>query len=139
MQIKKLLPFILVVTLAACFSPGCASPSASGGTSATVSSNPVVAAEASLRLAKDTIDLFLKLESDNEAVVKANAPQIHTFAIYLRQHAADILISANLVKNTYKHNRTAENATNLVTVMSTVNQILAQAAQYTTKINTGTP
>lgn len=136
---KKLLPFILVVTLSACFSPGCANPSSTTGTTATVSSNPVVAAETTLRLAKDTIDLFLRLEKQNETTVKANAPQIHTFAEYLRQHAADILISANLVKNTYKHNRSADNAANLVTILATVNQLVAQAAQYTTKITTTSP
>lgn len=136
---KKITLILSLVTLVAIGFPGCANPTAGGSATQTVSSNPVVAAEASLRLAKDTINLFLKLESDNETTVKANAPQIHTFAEYLRQHSTDILISANRVKNTYKHNRTAENATNLTTVMATVNQILAQAAQYTTKISTGTP
>jgi predicted ATPase len=136
---KTLLPIIVVVTLTAFFPPGCVNSSTTTGTAATVSSDPVVAAETSLRLAKDTIDIFLHLEKDNQAIVKANAPQIHTFAEYLRAHAADILISANLVKNTYKHNRSADNAANLVTIMATVNQLVAQAAQYTTKLTTTSP
>lgn len=100
--------------------------------SATIS---VVSAEKTLRVAKDTIDLFLHLEYDNQALVKDKFPEVHAFAEKLRKTAPDLLISANNIKNTYKHNRTPENAASLQTVLSTLQETATQAQQFTNKLN----
>lgn len=103
--------------------------------SASTSSSIVVASEKTLRVSKDTIDLFLHLEYDNKALVKANFPQVHAFAETLRKQAPDALIAANNAKNAFKHNRNASNQASLMTAVATVSELAAQSQQYINKIN----
>jgi hypothetical protein len=80
----------------------------------------VVNAEKTLRISKDTFDLFLKIEYDNRELVKQRFPQIHTFAEYLRKNAPTWLVTANNLKNDYKHSNVGLNALlNALSVLTT--------------------
>ena len=80
----------------------------------------VVNAEKTLRISKDTFDLFLKIEYDNRELVKQRFPQIHTFAQYLRGNATKWLNTANNLKNDYKHNNVGLSALlNALSVLTT--------------------
>jgi hypothetical protein len=114
----------------------------STGTSATYTQahDPVVVnAEKTLRISKDTFDLLLKLEHENAADAAKISPKIHEFAEYLRGNAPNWLISANNLKNTYKHNRTSDNKANLLTALATLDQATAEARTYINQIQTKTP
>jgi hypothetical protein len=103
--------------------------------SATTSSNIVIAAEKTLQVSKDSIDLFLHLEYDNHDVVLKSMPQVHTVAEFLRREAPAALVKANNAKNAFKHNRNAENQASLMTAVATVSSLAAQAQQATIKLN----
>lgn len=96
----------------------------------------VVNAEKSTRVANDTIDAFLKLEWQNQVVVKAKLPQIHSFANSLRQpdHAQKWLEDARTLTAAYKNNRSADNKANLQTILATLTAAEQTAASYTTQI-----
>jgi hypothetical protein len=98
----------------------------------------VVAAEKSIREAKDTIDTFLHLEYNHKDFVKKNFPVIHQAAETLRRSAPDALLAADKVKNTFKHNRTTENQADLMTAVATVTKLAGEAKAYTKQLN-GTP
>src|ERR1051326_8629133 len=129
----KTLPILLSVLLACSSLSGCITLSGTTAQSAQSATISVVAAEKTLRVAKDTIDLFLHLEYDIQALVKEKFPEVHSFAEKLRRTAPDLLISANNIKNAYKHNRTPENAASLQTILATLQETATQAQQFTNK------
>ncbi len=103
-------------------------------TSVTPQASVVVNAEKTLRVSKDTFDLFLKLEYQNQALVKAKFPQIHQFAEYLRKNAPTWLITANNAKNAYKHGN--GNLQALMTAIDTLTSNSTQAQTYITQLQT---
>jgi hypothetical protein len=125
---------LILVTLVAVGFCSCAPPP-TGGTSPTATSGDsvVVTAEKTLRTAKDTFDLFLHLEYDNRAALEKVSPEIHKYADYIRKNAPDWLITANNLKNTYKHNRTAENKATLATALTTIVEAMSQSQKYITQ------
>lgn len=137
---KKIIILPLIIALSLSFQ-GCSTTlfsnagSSTPALSATASSNIVVAAEKTLRVSKDAIDLFWRLEYDNRVLVKANFPEVHNVAETLRKRAPDALIAANNAKNAFKHNRNAANQASLMTAIAVVTELAAQAQQGTLKIN----
>jgi hypothetical protein len=93
----------------------------------------VINAEKTLRLSKDTFDLFLHLEKDNQAFVKSKLPQVHVFAQNLRKNAPDWLITANNLKNDYKHGNGDLNA--LMAALNILTQNISTAKNYINQIN----
>lgn len=125
---------LILVTLVAMGFCSCATPPAGGPTS---TADPVVVtAEKSLRTAKDTFDLLLHLEYDNRAALEKVPLGIHTYADYIRKNAPDWLITANNLKNTYKHNRTAENKASLQTALATISEAVLQSQKYISQATT---
>lgn len=102
-------------------------------TAAPVNESVVVNAEKTLRVSKDTFDLFLRIEKDNQALVKSKMPQVHTFAEYLRKNAPTWLITANNLKNDYKHGR--GNLQALLDAISVLNTNTNKANTYINKLN----
>ena len=94
----------------------------------------VVNAERSTNVAFETINTFLQIEYTNQAWVKANAPQIHTYANYLRGHAKQWVASATDLIGAYKHNRTPENKASLQTAVAVLTTAEVQAQKYTAQI-----
>lgn len=137
---KKLISILGAVAIGLTFQAGCVSvfpepKQSSPALSAETSSNVVIATEKTLKVSKDSIDLFLHLEYDNRALVKSQFPQVHAFAETLRSKAPDALITANNAKNNFKHNRNASNQANLMTAVAVVSDLAAQAQAFTNKIN----
>lgn len=139
MKLKQITSMIAALALAISFQ-GCTlfsgtTANSTPALSAQVSSNVVIAAEKSLKTAKDSIDLFLHLEYDNRELVKKNFPEVHNVAEMLRRNAPKALDDANKAKNTFKHNRNAENQASLMTAWAVVTEYVAKAQQNTIKIN----
>lgn len=136
----KLLPIvatILICTGAFVGQGGCSSSSTSTATYSDASDPVVVNSEKSLRISKDTFDLFLKLEYENKDDAAKITPKIHQFAEYLRENAPHWLTTANDMKNAYKHNRNAENKANLLTALATIDQATIEARTYINQIQKG--
>lgn len=103
----------------------------------------IVRAEQTERIADSTFSLFLHLEDQNHALVKANAPKIAEFAEWLRApqpvHGTDmprasaLVYSLNDVKAAYRANRT--NSDLLITATATLTEALNKAAELTKTIN----
>jgi len=138
--------FILLIAL--CISlivGGCTPSGALPGVSPTanvaVSTFSVEYSEKVLASAKDTLVLFLSLDDMNRPLVKEKLPQVHAFAEKLRKndYAVNLLQRANNAKNTFKHNRTADNQANLNTLMQTVFALQADMNANITKIQKAKP
>lgn len=98
-----------------------------------VNASVVLNAEKTLRTSKDTFDFFLKQEKDNQVLVKETLPQLHTFAEYLRKNAANWLITADRLKNEYKHGN--GNVQALLAALNVLNDNITTANQYISKLN----
>jgi len=104
----------------------------------------VVRAEQSLSIAFDTIDTFLKLEHDNQELVKKKLPEVHAFAQKLRAKVTvggktqpfgiSVIQSATDVKNAYKRNRSPENKANLISALASLEAIVRETQQHLTAI-----
>jgi hypothetical protein len=113
---------VLLLALAACASP-------------TLTGDPVVInAEKTLRIAKDTLDLFVKLEYDNREMVIAKFPEIHAFAEKVRREAPTILKTANDAKNAYKYHHAGATAGQVWAAVGIVSELAAQAQKYIAKV-----
>ncbi len=127
---------VILVALCLCVIPitytGCGSTGNLLTTSVTPQASVVINAEKTLRVSKDTFDLFLKLEYQNQALVKAKFPQIHQFAEYLRKNAPTWLITANNAKNAYKHGN--GNLQALMSAIDTLTSNETQAQTYITQL-----
>src|SRR4029077_6823441 len=113
---------VLLFALAACANP-------------TLTGDPVVInAEKTLRIAKDTLDLFVKLEYDNRAMVIAKFPEVHAFAEKVRREAPAILRTANDAKNAYKYHHAGATAGQVWAAVGIVSELAAQAQRYIAKV-----
>lgn len=130
---KKLLQ-IIVLSVGLALLPACDTfMQAPLTTPLPVNASVVTNAEKTLRVSKDTFDFFLKLEYDNQTLVKSQFPQIHAFAEYLRKNAANWLITTNKLKNDYKHGNGDLQA--LLNALSNLTTNVNTANQYVSKIN----
>lgn len=118
---KNAFAIVLLLALGACATPTTGDPI-------------VVNAEKTLRLAKDTLDLFVKLEYQNQAVVKAKFPQVHEFAEKVRREAPAMLKTADDIKNAYKAHRNDAIAAQLAAAIAAISQVAAQAQTYMPKV-----
>lgn len=132
----KTVASLLILVLVACGGfTSCQTPAlVSPQTNVAVTTFTVVQAENALRAAKDTVDLFLRLEDDNEDFVKAKLPKVAAFANKCRETVPDLLLRANTAKNIFKHNRTPDNQSTLNGIMATVMMIVVEAQTYTKQI-----
>ena len=122
-QIKRqLTPVILALFLIGC------------ATVQTGNDTAVVDAERTTNVAYEAINSFLQIEYQNKTWVKANAPQIHTYANTLRLHAKQWKDSAIALIDTYKTNRSATNKANFQTAIAVLTQAMYQAQQYQSQI-----
>jgi hypothetical protein len=96
----------------------------------------LVNAERVNSVAFTTFDSFLALERQQEVYVKANLPQVHSFANNLRVNGQRYLQSARAATEAYRTSRTPENKANLNTAIAVLQAILAQIPNYTTQIAT---
>lgn len=109
----------------------CAAPS--------IGSDPVIVnAEKTLRVSKDTLDLFVKLEYQNQAAVKARFPIVHEFAEKVRREAPGLLKAANDTKNAYKDHRNGTAAGQVWAAVAAVSQLATGAQSYLVKVNIST-
>ena len=98
-----------------------------------VNEDAVVNAEKTLRISKDTFDIFLKLEKQNQALIKAKSPQVHQFAEYIRVNAPYWLVLGNDLKNQYKHGTGSLQA--LLSILDVLKQNTSQSQTYINQIN----
>jgi len=124
---KKLAPILAIALLL----NGCAATQQGNDT-------VVVDAEKSTSVALESINAFLKLEYDNQAVIKQRLPQVHTYANFVRVHSPQWIAAARSMTNAYKSNRTPENKANLGTALATLNQAVTLITQYISQINSET-
>lgn len=108
-----------------------------------------VRAEQTISMAEDTIDAFMAIEFDNDALVKEKAPAIHDFANWLAapipwpdgstwpdgSHTTGprglvIVQSANDMRRAYKTNRSPENKASLVAALAALEETLRQVQGY---------
>ncbi len=132
MKKLKIILIALCLPLLPLVYTGCGTTGSLLTTSVTPQASVVVNAEKTLRVSKDTFDLFLKLEYQNQALVKAKWPQIHQFAEYIRRNAPTWLITANNAKNDYKHGR--GNLQSLMAAIDTLTSNQTQAQTYITQL-----
>jgi hypothetical protein len=98
-----------------------------------------VRAEQTVAMSEDTIDTFMSLEYDNDALIKEKAPAVHDFANWLAApmpwpndptnsgpRGLVIVQSANSVRKAYKANRTPENKASLTAAMAALEETLRQ-------------
>jgi len=125
--IKRLHPFVVALLIY-----GCASYPAGN--------DPVVVnAEKTTAIAVETINTFLKIEREDQDLIKSKLPQAHTYANYVRVHALQWISTARSMTASYKNNRTAENKANLTTAVAVLAQAVIQIGTYTNQIRSATP
>ncbi len=90
----------------------------------------LVNAQKTTAIAVDAISTFLKIERDNQVWVKAHAPQIHTYANYLRANAKHWISTSRTLEDAYEANRTADNKVNLSTAISVLTTAIDQIKVY---------
>lgn len=122
MKKLKFSPLILAVLIYGC------------ATTQTGSDPVVIDAEKATSIGVETINTFLKIEYDNQALVKSKVPSVHSFANSLRIHAPQWIASVRSLTAAYKNNRTPQNKANLETGLAVLQAAITQATQYTTLI-----
>ena len=111
------------------------------------SASPVIVrAEQTIAEAANVFDTFLTLENSQRETVKVKLPKVHAFAESLRQRVPDgtnslprgiaLVLSAERVKETYKHNRTPQNQASLDTALKTLSVALTEARNQISNLNT---
>jgi len=119
--LKRLHPLVAVVLLY-----GCAQPSIS-----TQSTDQVILrAEQTAQVARDTFNLFVHLERDNESVLKTVNPQIHVYANTIRAHGLDWVDSLRAATKAFKANRDSASQANLNTALATLTTAITEANKY---------
>src|SRR5947209_15503639 len=96
-----------------------------------------VRAEQTIQTASDTMDLFIGVEYDNQALIEAKLPAVHQFAEYLREKIPNdvndaskgatprgigLIDSVNQVRRAYKANRTPENKASLAAAVAALQE-----------------
>ena len=124
---------LLLLSLAA---PSCVTPPPfiPPATNVAASTYTVQTAEHTLRAAKDTFDLFFGLVHDNHDLVVAHLPKVYAFAQSMQAKAPAALRRADAAKNAFKNNRTADNQATLNTLLSTIEQWMAETRGYTQEL-----
>lgn len=113
--------------LAALLLFGCAQfPSTSQETSDQV----ILRAEQTAQVARDTFNLFVHLERDNEALLKTVNPQIHVYANTIRAHGLDWITSLRSATKTFKADRTPDNKASIDTWLKTLTNAVTLVNQY---------
>jgi hypothetical protein len=101
-------------------------------------SDPIVVnAEKTLSVTKDTLNLFVTLEHQNQAIIKAKFPAIHSFAQQVRSDAPHLLQAANDAKNQYKYNK-GTSPIALSQAIAAVAQLASKAQGYLAQVTTAT-
>lgn len=95
----------------------------------------VVNAERSVKIAAETIDTFLKLEYENQAIYEAISPGIHKFANELRKNAPSYITNVRTLTKAFKANRTEENKANLTTAVAVLEAALREAQTHLANVN----
>lgn len=135
----KKLTLLLLAVLALNFS-ACSvitpTPDTTPGAVATSTHDAIVInSEKTLRVSKDTFDLFLRLEDDNRAEFALVSPEIHKFANKLRREAPGWLKQANKFKNIYKHSGPTADPTTLQNSLVVLSDATTKAQQYINQAN----
>lgn len=97
----------------------------------------LVNAERTTSLAYTTFDSFFALERQQEVWIKANAPEVHTFANNLRGSAPKYLATARAATEAYRLNRDEINKASLKTAIAILQVALSQVQVYTAQIQAG--
>ena len=132
-QLARLFVAASIITACLAIAPGFTGCAVNPTQHTAPDQNVVINAEKTLRISKDTFDVFLHLEKNHEAQIKANLPQVHQFAEYLRKNAPGWLITANTLKNDYKHGNAGLSA--LLSALKVLNDATSTAQQYISQIN----
>jgi hypothetical protein len=90
----------------------------------------ILRAEQTAQVSRDTFNLFVHLERDNEALLKQVNPSIHDYANTIRKHGLDWVESLRQATKTFKANRTADNQASLNTWLTTLNNAVSQTNKY---------
>lgn len=92
-----------------------------------VGNDPVVVdAEKTLIIARDTFNLYVHLEDQNHDALLLVSSKFYEGAEKVRRDARGWLKKADVVKETYKHNRTTENKASLFTALATVSKLMSE-------------
>ncbi len=90
----------------------------------------ILRAEQTAQTARLTFDTFVRLERDNEAMLKTVNPAIHTYANYIRTHGLDWVTSLRTATKNFKMNRSPQNQANLSTILLTITDAVSQTNKY---------
>ncbi len=90
----------------------------------------ILRAEQTAQTARLTFDTFVRLERDNEAILKQVNPAIHTYANYIRTNGLYFVDVLRAATNTFENNRTPENQASLNTILATVTNAVSQTNKY---------
>jgi hypothetical protein len=93
----------------------------------------ILRAEQTAQTARLTFDTFVRLERDNEDLLKQANSQIHVYANTIRAHGLDWVDSLRTATKTFKANRTAENQATLNTWITTLTNAITQTNKYITQ------
>ncbi len=106
---------------------GCQQP---GTISAQNTDQIILRAEQTAQTARLTFDTFVRLERNNEGMLKTLNPAIHTYANYIRTHGLDWVTSLREATKAFKANRTPENQASLNTILATITNAVSQSNKY---------
>ncbi len=90
----------------------------------------ILRAEQTAQTARLTFDTFVRLERDNEAMLKQVNPSIHTYANYIRTNGLYFVDVLRAATNTFENNRTPENQASLNTILATITNAVSQTNKY---------
>lgn len=99
-------------------------------TSAETSDQVILRAQQTAQAARLTFYTFVKLERDNEALLKQVSPAIHDYANVIRRSGLNWVDSLRHATDTFEGNRSPENRATLDTWLKTVNDAISQSNQY---------
>ncbi len=119
---RQLSPVVALLLLASCQQPGAISQQNTD--------QIILRAEQTAQTARLTFDTFVRLERDNEAMLKTVNPAIHTYANYIRTHGLDWVTSLRQATVTFKVNRTPENQASLNTILETITNAVSETNKY---------
>jgi hypothetical protein len=84
----------------------------------------------SIATAKDVLDVFVKWEKDNRAVLSATTPEVKQYADSIRRQAPGWFKSAVALSDAYKAAPTSANLQAFNSAMTVIQAAVAQAQQY---------
>jgi hypothetical protein len=90
----------------------------------------ILRAEQTAQVARDTFNLFVHLERDNEAMLKSVNPAIHDYANTIRAHGLDWIDSLRAATKAFKANRTSQSQADLSTALATLTTAISETNKY---------